>query len=364
MGERTRGLEPAVRKGRAMRREPISPSAGVEGPVIRLAHGSGGETTGRLIRETILPRLGNPLLDRLGDSAVLALDGGARLAFTTDSYVIDPIFFPGGDIGYLSVCGTVNDLSMAGAEPRWISAGLILEEGFPLESLERILDSMARAAAEAGVQLVTGDTKVVAHGSADRIFINTAGIGIIPDGLELGPERCRPGDRVLVSGPVGSHGLAVLAARKSFRLETSLESDVAPLGAKAAALVRACPGLRMMRDPTRGGLAGVLSEISAGSGLAVELTEADVPVLDAVRGGCEILGFDPLFLANEGVLVAVVAPEDSAMAVKALRESGAEKAAVIGTLSKAQPRAVTVRTLVGGRRMLIPLGEELLPRIC
>jgi len=333
-------------------------------PLIRMAHGSGGEVTGKLIRETILPRLGNPLLAQLGDSAVLGLGNGERIAFTTDSYVIDPVFFPGGDIGYLSICGTVNDLSMAGAEPRWVSAGLILEEGLPLADLERILDSMARAAVEAGVQLVTGDTKVVSRGAADRIFINTAGIGVLPAGLELGPERCRPGDRVLVSGPIGSHGIAILAARKSFRLETALESDVAPLASKAGALVAACPGLRMMRDPTRGGLAGVLNEISARAGLTVELVEADIPVLEAVRGACEILGFDPLFLANEGVLTAIVAQEEAGRALDALRGAGAERAAIVGTLSESSPRAVTVRTLVGGRRMVVPLGDELLPRIC
>ena len=334
------------------------------GEIIRQAHGSGGEATGRLIREMILPRLTNPILAALGDSAVIDLEGAGRIAFTTDSYVIDPIFFPGGDIGWLSVCGTVNDLAMSGATPRWISAGLIIEEGFALRDLERILDSMARAAEQAGVVLVTGDTKVVARGAADRIFINTAGVGVMPRDLELVPEKCRPGDAVIISGPLGSHGIAVLAARENFRLETDLVSDAAPLTKPAGALVKACPGLRMMRDPTRGGLAGVLIEIAGRSGLGVELVEKNIPVLDSVRGACEILGFEPLHLANEGVLAAVVAPDQAERAVETLRSNGAPYAAIIGGMTESSVHGVTVRTVVGGRRLVIPVSDELLPRIC
>ncbi|MBN2289475.1 MAG: hydrogenase expression/formation protein HypE [Candidatus Glassbacteria bacterium] len=335
-----------------------------ETEVVRLAHGSGGEAMGRLIRELILPRFDNPLLHALGDSAVFELPPGARLAFTTDSYVVDPVFFPGGDIGYLAVCGTVNDLAMAGARPLYLSAGLIVEEGLPMTDLERVLDSMARAAGLAGVQIVAGDTKVVARGAADKIFINTAGVGLVREGVSLGPERCRAGDAVLVSGPVGSHGIAVMAARQDFGLETGLTSDVAPLAGQVQALLEACPGVRVMRDPTRGGLAGVLTEIAAAAGLGVELREAAVPGKEAVRGACEILGFDPLFIANEGVFAAVVPAADSEIAVGALKQAGAAEAAWIGRLSGEDPGTVSVETVVGGRRIVVPLGDELLPRIC
>jgi len=332
--------------------------------IVTLAHGSGGEEMRRLISEYILPRFQNKLLEQLGDSAVFDIPPGGRLAFTTDSYVVDPVFFPGGDIGYLSVCGTVNDLAVSGARPLYISAGLIIEEGFPFADLEKVLDSMARAAGQAGVQLVTGDTKVVARGSADRIFINTAGVGVVEPGVELGPERCRPGDQVIVSGPVGTHGIAVVIARKDFGLEADLESDVAPLAGQVQALIKAAPGVKMMRDPTRGGLAGVLAEIAERAAVGVELEEVRIPVLEAVRGACEILGFEPLFLANEGIFLAVVPPQQTWSAVEALHKLGADKAACIGTLVEDELKAVTVKSLVGGQRVVIPLGGELLPRIC
>jgi len=332
--------------------------------IVRLAHGSGGEAMGKLIRQKILPRFDNPLLRALSDSAVLDIAPGGLLAFTTDSYVVDPIFFPGGDIGYLAVCGTVNDLAVSGARPLYLSAGLILEEGLPMADLERILDSMARAAAEAEVQLVTGDTKVVARGAADRIFINTAGLGIIDETVALGPRRCRPGDEVIVSGPIGSHGIVILAAREDFGLETELESDVAPLAGQVQALLSACPGVRMMRDPTRGGLAGVLTEIAAAAGLGIELQEAQIPVTEAVRGACEILGFDPLFVANEGIFAAVVPEDGRDAAISALKKAGAAQAACIGRVVEDEARMVSIQTMVGGRRIVIPLGDELLPRIC
>lgn len=332
--------------------------------IVRLAHGSGGETMGKLIRERILPRFDNPLLRTLSDSAVFDVAPASRLAFTTDSYVVDPIFFPGGDIGYLAVCGTVNDLAVCGARPLYLSVGLIVEEGLPMTDLEKILDSMARAAAEAGVQLITGDTKVVARGAADRIFINTAGVGLLNEGVALGPERCKAGDAVIVSGPIGSHGIAVLAAREDFGLETELKSDVAPLAGQVQALLEACPEVHMMRDPTRGGLAGVLVEIAAASGLGIELHEGKIPVTDAVRGACEILGFDPLFIANEGVFAAVIPGHSSETAVKALKRAGAGKASLIGRVTEDDPGIVSVETVVGGKRILVPLGDELLPRIC
>ncbi|MEA1996526.1 MAG: hydrogenase expression/formation protein HypE, partial [Gemmatimonadota bacterium] len=327
-------------------------------------HGAGGEESRKMIAEMILPRFGNPYLDPLGDSAVIDLDSGTRIAFTTDSYTIDPIFFPDSDIGFLAVCGTVNDLAMSGAVPMFISAGLIIEEGFSVKDLDRVLDSMAEAACVAGVRLVTGDTKVVARGAADKIFINTAGLGVIPERIDIAPENCRAGDSVIVSGPVGSHGMAVVVARENFGLESSLKSDVAPVGGQVKVLLDACPGVRMMRDPTRGGLAGVLNEIAERIGLGVELEEKSIPVLDAVRQGCEILGFEPLFLANEGVFVTVLPVGDTERALSVLRENGAPEAALIGSLVEDELKTVTLNTLVGGRRVVIPMGGELLPRIC
>ncbi|MEA2064290.1 MAG: hydrogenase expression/formation protein HypE [Gemmatimonadota bacterium] len=339
--------------------------------IIRMAHGSGGEAMGKLIRECILPRFDNPLLRQLGDSAVFDLPAGSsgRLAFTTDSYVVDPVFFPGGDIGYLAVCGTVNDLAVSGAKPMYLSAGLIVEEGFPMADLERILDSMARAATEAEVQLVTGDTKVVARGAADKIFINTAGVGLLQEGVPvMSAGRCQPGDAVIVNGPIGSHGIAVLAAREDFGLETELESDVAPLAAQVRAVMEVCPGgrVRVMRDATRGGLAGVLIELAAASGLGIELEEGKIPVRDAVRGACEILGFEPLFIANEGVFALVVPEPDTDTALDALRRAGATGPACIGRVleDRLGGGTLSIRTLVGGSRIVIPMGDELLPRIC
>ncbi|HLA41284.1 MAG TPA: hydrogenase expression/formation protein HypE [Candidatus Glassbacteria bacterium] len=332
--------------------------------VIGLAHGGGGEQMKKLIAELILPRFANPQLAALGDSAIIEFGQDCRLAFTTDSYVIDPPFFPGSDIGYLAVCGTVNDLAVAGAEPRYISAGLIIEEGFLCADLERILDSMARAAGEAGVSLVTGDTKVVSRGAADGIFINTAGIGRLIPGINVDITSCRPGDAVLVTGPVGTHGAAVILAREDYGIEAEIESDVAPLAGLVRSLTSACPSLRMMRDPTRGGLAGVLCDIAGGARVGVEIEEKAIPVLEAVRGVCEILGFDPFYLANEGVLVAVVPEEVKDKALAALRSSGAPLAREIGRITDEKLKTVTVKSVVGGSRILLPPGGELLPRIC
>jgi len=337
---------------------------GKQKELIAVAHGGGGEDMRRLIADEIQSRFDNDQMRSLGDAAKLRCGQGTAVAFTTDSYIIDPPFFPGGDIGYLAVCGTVNDLAVSGATPRWLSCALIIEEGLPLSDLRRVLDSMARAADEAGVDIVTGDTKVVPRGGADKIFINTAGVGTLDRGVDIDIRSIVPGDSLIVSGPVGSHGAAVLLAREDYGIESSLISDVAPLVKAAASLAESCPSLRFMRDPTRGGLAGVLTEIIEAAGVGIELEEASVPVLDGVNSVCELLGFDPLYLANEGIMLAVVPREDSARAVEALKAAGAVEAAEIGKVVEDELRIINVRTAIGGQRILPPPGGELLPRIC
>ncbi|MDH7487896.1 MAG: hydrogenase expression/formation protein HypE [Anaerolineae bacterium] len=330
---------------------------------ILLAHGSGGRLTHELIRDLFLRELSNPFLDALSDAAVLPPQSG-RLALTTDSYVIRPIFFPGGDIGKLAVCGTVNDLSMVGARPLFLTIGFILEEGLPFADLRRIVRSAAQTAREAGVQIVAGDTKVVDRGSADQVFINTAGVGIIPDGLSLSSSAIRPGDAILVSGTVGDHGIAVMAQREGLGLSTSLASDCAPLNGLAQAVL-ACGGVRVMRDPTRGGLATTLVELAQAGGVGLEIDESAVPVKDAVRGACELLGLDPLYVANEGKLVAVVAAEaaDAALAAMQSHPLGRD-ARIIGRATQAHPGRVVLKTLLGVSRVVEMLTGEQLPRIC
>jgi hydrogenase expression/formation protein HypE len=331
---------------------------------VLLGHGSGGLLTERLLREVILPAFANPVLDRLDDQAVLERPEG-RLAFTTDSYVVTPLFFPGGDIGRLAVHGTVNDLAMGGARPLGLSVGFILEEGLPIETLQRVVASIGASARAVGVPIVTGDTKVVGRGAADQIFVNTSGVGVVPDGAALSAARVRPGDAVLVSGTVGDHGMAIMAARGSLGLEGALESDTAPLHTLVADLLAACPGVHALRDPTRGGLATTLHEIAARAGVGIRLVERAVPVDDHVRGACEILGLDPLFVANEGKLVAFV-PEDAAdRALAALRAHPLGRAAArVGTVTDAPRGLVLVETALGSTRVLeLPYGERL-PRIC
>ncbi|AKU90142.1 hydrogenase expression/formation protein HypE [Vulgatibacter incomptus] len=332
---------------------------------IVMGHGSGGRLTSQLIEERILPAFRNPALEALDDQAVLDLGRGSRIAFTTDSYVVSPIFFPGGDIGSLAVHGTVNDLAMGGAVPVALSLSLILEEGLPLADLERVIESARAAANAVGVPVVTGDTKVVGHGSGDGIFINTSGIGVVPDGLELGSAHVRPGDQILVSGTLGDHGIAVLAQRQRLELEGELTSDSAPLHGLAQALLVACPGVRMMRDPTRGGLAATLVEVASRRRLGIEVAEAALPVKDAVRGACELLGLEPIHVANEGKLVAFV-PEDGVdAALAALRDHPLGRdAAWIGRVTSDRPGTVVLRTPVGGMRILDLPYAELLPRIC
>jgi hydrogenase expression/formation protein HypE len=336
---------------------------------VLLAHGSGGKLSHDLVQHLFLRHFGNPALRHLDDSAVLdiAVQGSVRLAFTTDSYVVSPLFFPGGDIGKLSVCGTVNDLSMSGARPLWLSAGFIIEEGLPLADLERIVASMASTAERAGVQVVTGDTKVVDRGSADRIFINTAGVGVIAPGVELGGERACPGDAVLLSGTVGDHGMTILTQREGLLFDSPLQSDCAPLNGLVASLLAAVgPGrVHVLRDPTRGGLATTLNEIASASKAGIEIEEESIPVREAVRAACELLGLDPLYVANEGKLIAIVEQSAAQRALAALRQDplGAD-AVLIGHVSDRGPGRVVLRTSLGARRVLSMLMGEQLPRIC
>jgi hydrogenase expression/formation protein HypE len=324
--------------------------------LVTLAHGSGGKATHRLVDDLFLKELSNPLLAELGDAAVA--DG---LAFTTDSFVVKPLFFPGGDIGELAVNGTVNDLAVAGAEPLWLSAGFVIEEGFPLADLRRIVQSMARGAEAAGVAIVAGDTKVVERGSADGLFVTTAGLGRARATF----GRPQPGDRVLVSGTLGDHGFAVLVARGDLKLESELESDTAPVHELAAALLELGPALRWMRDPTRGGLATTLNELAGTAKLAVRLEEAAIPIRPEVAGAAEILGIDPLYVANEGKLVAVVAAEAADTALAALRSLPlGEDAALIGELEPDPPGLVLLDTAMGGSRIVDMLVGDPLPRIC
>src|SRR6266705_3544937 len=288
---------------------------------ITLSHGSGGKATHNLIEGVFAPAFSNPLLDAMDDAATFSINGtGQRLAFTTDTFVVSPLFFPGGDIGKLAIHGTINDLAMAGAEPLYLSAGFILEEGFPIANLRRIVASMAQAATEAGVAIITGDTKVVQRGKADGLFINTAGVGVLRTSWQIGQTQLQPGDRVLLSGPVGDHGIAIMLAREALEIETDIESDTAPLHTLVAALLSAAgEGIHCLKDPTRGGVATTLNEMALGSEVSIALEERAIPVHDGVRGACEILGLDPLTIANEGKLLAIVSPDKAEIALEAMR---------------------------------------------
>jgi hydrogenase expression/formation protein HypE len=331
---------------------------------ITLSHGSGGKATQTLIEAVFLEAFANPLLAPLEDGAVLTALGG-RLAFTTDSYVVSPLFFPGGDIGDLAVNGTVNDLAVSGARPLWLSAGFILEEGFPVADLERIVGSMAAAAERAGVQIVTGDTKVVQRGKADGCYVNTAGVGVIERTGELGVARARPGDAVIVSGPIGEHGITIMLARGELDIESEVTSDTAPLNGLVERLLDAAPGVRGLRDATRGGVATICNEVARAAGVAVVLEEEAVPVRPDVRGACELLGIDPLYVACEGRLVAVVDGDQVEAAMAALRSHPlGEGAAVIGRVRDDPPGLVLLKTSFGGTRIVDLLVGDPLPRIC
>lgn len=332
---------------------------------VLMGHGSGGKLSAKLLETLILPIFRNPALELLEDQAKLPLPGGETLAFTTDSYVVNPLFFPGGDIGSLAVHGTVNDLCVGGARPLALSMSLILEEGLPLETLERVLRSAREAADRVGVSIVTGDTKVVERGSADRLFINTSGVGLVPPGLRLGSSFVEAGDQIIVSGSLGDHGIAILAKREGLELEGEVRSDSAPLHALTGALLEACPQVHAMRDPTRGGLAATLVETASRAGLGVEIDETSLPIAAPVRGACELLGLDPLLIANEGKLVAFIPEAHADRALSAMRSHPLGREATrVGEVTSTHPGQVWIRTGIGGRRLLdLPFAEPL-PRIC
>jgi hydrogenase expression/formation protein HypE len=331
---------------------------------ITLAHGAGGKATHTLIEALFLDAFRNPLLEPLEDQAVFTI-GGARLAFTTDTYVVSPLFFPGGDIGDLAVNGTVNDLAVSGARPLYLSAGFVLEEGFPVADLRRITASMAAAAQRADVQIVTGDTKVVQRGKADACFVNTAGVGVLERPVTLSAKAARPGDAVIVSGPVGDHGITIMLARGELGIESDLRSDTAPLTELVGLLLDAAPRTRFIRDATRGGVATICNELAEASQVAVVLEEEAIPVRPEVRGASEILGIDPLYVACEGRFVAVVAGDEAEPAVAALRtHPEGERAAVIGRIADDPPGLVLVNTGFGGMRIVDMLVGDPLPRIC
>ncbi len=331
---------------------------------ITLAHGSGGKLTHQLIEKMLLPQFTNPLLDPLHDGAVLAFND-TRLAFSTDSFVVKPIFFPGGDIGRLAVNGTVNDVAMCGAKPLYLSVGFIIEEGMKMEDLWRIVLSMKQAAEEAGVLLVTGDTKVVDRGKGDQIYINTSGVGVMRPGVQIQPSRVKTGDKIIVSGEIATHGIAIMSVREGLEFETEIASDTAPLYGLVETILQVCPDVPVLRDPTRGGVTGSLTEIAEKTNLGIHLNESQIPIDEAVKGACEILGLDPLHVANEGKLIAVVPPDacDDVLAAMQAHPFG-KKAAVIGEVVAQHPGRVIIKTLVGGMRALDLLPGEQLPRIC
>lgn len=338
---------------------------------IVLGHGSGGRLSAELMRSIFLPAFENPILMRLDDQATITVNG-TRLAFTTDTFVVKPLFFPGGDIGSLAVHGTVNDLAMGGAQPLFLSAAFIIEEGLSITKLRRVVDSLRSAARNAGVEIVTGDTKVVEKGSGDELFINTTGVGLVPDGLDLSANRARPGDKVLLSGSIGEHGIAILAQREGLEFECPVESDSAALHNLVADILRATGSLdsgagaiRCMRDPTRGGVSSTLNEIAEQSRVGIGLEESAIPIREEVRGACEMLGLDPMYVANEGKLIAIVASEGAEAVLEAMRRHPLGKnAAMIGTVVESPSPIVTMRTAFGTSRMVDMLAGDQLPRIC
>jgi hydrogenase expression/formation protein HypE len=336
---------------------------------INLAHGGGGRAMRDLIEDVFVAAFDNPALAALEDQAVFPLADltrlGDRLAFTTDSYVVDPLFFPGGDIGTLAVSGTVNDLAMSGAKPLFLSCGMVIEEGLEVDVLRRVAASMQRVAIEAGVSIVTGDTKVVERGCADKLFINTAGVGVVPPGVNISARRAQPGDVVIVNGFLGDHGAAILVARKQLALQSDIASDCAPLSSLVDAMLGVCKDIHCMRDATRGGVATVLNEFAVSSGVAIRILENALPIREKVKGACEILGLDPLYLANEGKLVAIVSAHAASSVLAAMHAHPAgTRAAVIGEVVEEPAGIVVLHTAFGGQRIVDMLTGEQLPRIC
>jgi hydrogenase expression/formation protein HypE len=331
---------------------------------IVLAHGSGGKLTWQLIDKIVLPQFRNELLEPLHDGAVFSL-GNERLAFTTDSFVVSPIFFPGGDIGSLAIHGTINDLAMCGARPLYLSASFILEEGLPMEDFWRVVQSMHHAADLAGVKLVTGDTKVVDRGKADKIFINTSGIGTVPVGVDIHPTRARVGDKIIISGPIAIHGIAIMSVREGLEFETEIASDAAPLHTLVDAMTTTEIDIHVLRDPTRGGVTSALTEIAQAAKVGMLLDEAWIPISEEVKGACEILGLDPLYVANEGKLLAIVNARDVDHVLSAMKSHPlGQQAAVIGEVTSDHPGLVMMKTRIGGTRVVDMLSGEQLPRIC
>jgi len=330
---------------------------------ILLAHGSGGKLAHEIIRNSFLAALDNPILNPLDDSAIIEAKG--KLAFTTDSYVVQPIFFPGGDIGKLAVCGTVNDLSMVGAQPLYLSLSFIIEEGLLLKDLERVVNSIKEAAEAAGVNIVTGDTKVVNRGSADKLFINTAGVGILPTGVSISGHNARPGDIVILSGTIGDHGVAVLSKREGLGFATKLESDCSPLNGLVAEMLQVSNAIHCLRDPTRGGLASTLNELAEQSGVSIRIEEEKIPLREEVASACEMLGLDPLHIANEGKLVAIVEPKDAEAVLERMQKNQyGQNTAIIGEVRERHPGRVVMKTRLGTSRIVDMLIGEPLPRIC
>lgn len=332
---------------------------------IVMGHGSGGKMSHDLVARLFMPYFDNPVLRQGDDAGAIRLDSGQRLSISTDSHVVKPLFFPGGDIGRLAICGTVNDVAMLGAEPAYLTAGFILEEGLEMDVLERVAASMQAAAHEAGVQIVAGDTKVVERGKADGLYITTTGVGVIPAGREIGGAQARPGDVVILSGPIGDHGMAVLAARGDLGFEVDVQSDVAPLNKLIAAMLGTGAGMHVLRDPTRGGLATTLNEIAMQSGVSILLEEDTIPVRPQVAAVCEVLGFDPLYVANEGKLVAVLPAQDAGQVLEVMRRTRYGEGAVqIGQVLADSPGRVLMKTRLGSTRVVDRLAGEMLPRIC
>jgi len=331
---------------------------------ILLSHGSGGKLSFNLIKKMFLSNFNNPYLERLDDGAVLNIEG-LKLAYTTDSYTVDPLFFKGGNIGELAVYGTVNDLAMCGATPLYLSCSFIIEEGFSLSLLEKIVLSMREASAVARVDIVTGDTKVVNRGAADKIFINTSGVGIVKEGVNISGSNAKVGDVVMINGPIGSHGIAVLSEREGLKFETEIKSDTAPLSSLVADMLEVSKDIHVLRDPTRGGLSTTLNEIALSSKVDIEINEGDIPIQEEVRAACEILGYDPLYLANEGKLVAFIPSEITPDMLKKMKENKyGKESKIIGRVVKKSEGKVYLNTTIGGKRIVDMLTGEQLPRIC